>query len=142
MYIVRFTRSDDKPVEEYPYRTEIEAVKHFNLFRNDDSGIYRNIAVVEENSNTVIAILLFDSEGRPTGTFKAGDIVRLKTEFCSEWERHLVFSVSNINEATSRCTITCLNSGMAIPSSEIVGLDMIRQVADGKPLNIDEIAKQ
>ena len=46
-YIVRFIRKDDKPVEEYFYHTYEEAFVHLALFRNDDSGLYRRIEIVQ-----------------------------------------------------------------------------------------------
>ena len=46
-YIVRFIRKDDKPVEEFFYHTYEEAFVHLALFRNDDSGLYRQIEIVQ-----------------------------------------------------------------------------------------------
>lgn len=46
-YIVRFIRKDDKPVEEFFYHTYEEAFVHLALFRNDDSGLYRRIEIVQ-----------------------------------------------------------------------------------------------
>lgn len=45
-YIVRFIRKDDKPVEEFFYRTFEEAFMHLALFRDDNSGIYKRIEIV------------------------------------------------------------------------------------------------
>ncbi len=46
-YIVRFIRKDDKPIEEFFYHTYEEAFVHLALFRNDDSGLYRRIEIVQ-----------------------------------------------------------------------------------------------
>lgn len=46
-YIVRFIRKDNKPVEEFFYHTYEEAFVHLALFRNDDSGLYRRIEIVQ-----------------------------------------------------------------------------------------------
>ena len=46
-YIVRFIRKDDKPVEEFFYHTYEEAFVHLALFRDDDSGLYRRIEIVQ-----------------------------------------------------------------------------------------------
>ena len=46
-YIVRFIRKYDKPVEEFFYHTYEEAFVHLALFRNDDSGLYRRIEIVQ-----------------------------------------------------------------------------------------------
>ena len=44
-FIVRFVRRDGKPDEEYFYNTTGEALYHFELFANDDSGLYTRIEV-------------------------------------------------------------------------------------------------
>ena len=46
-YIVRFIRKDDKPVDEFFYHTYEEAFVRLALFRNDDSGLYRRIEIVQ-----------------------------------------------------------------------------------------------
>ena len=43
-YIVQFQRKDGQPDEEYIYPNKDDAERHFRLFRNDDSGLYRKIA--------------------------------------------------------------------------------------------------
>ena len=45
-YIVRFVRRDDKPDEEYFYRAAEDAQRHFDIFADDDSGLYEKIEVV------------------------------------------------------------------------------------------------
>lgn len=47
-YVVRFTRRDGKPNEEYLYRTVEEARRHFDLFNEDDSGLYDSIEVINQ----------------------------------------------------------------------------------------------
>lgn len=47
MYVVKFIRNDGNPPEEYYYRDIEDAIFHFSLFENDDSGLYSSIAVVE-----------------------------------------------------------------------------------------------
>ena len=47
-YIVRFVRRDGKPNEEYLYRTVEEARQHFDLFNEDDSGLYDSIEVIDQ----------------------------------------------------------------------------------------------
>ena len=137
MFITRFTRADCQQPEDYRYASKEEAIKHLHLFDNDDSGLYSTICVIEEGSSTVICVLLFE-EGRPKAFFCKGDIVRLRTEFASENERRYIYSISNINEATQRVDITRLNSGMAIPATETVGLNMVRQVSDAQPIYTSE----
>lgn len=45
-YFVRFIRKDNKPVEEFFYNAYEDALKHFTLFRDDDSGLYKRIELV------------------------------------------------------------------------------------------------
>lgn len=45
-YIVRFIRKDNKADEEYFYRTYKEAICHLELFKDDDSGLYKRIEIV------------------------------------------------------------------------------------------------
>lgn len=45
-YIVRFERNDEQFDEEYFYNTLEEAEDHFNLFLNDDSGLYKTIELI------------------------------------------------------------------------------------------------
>jgi hypothetical protein len=47
-YIVRFVRRDRKPNEEYLYRILEEARQHFDLFNEDDSGLYDSIEVIDQ----------------------------------------------------------------------------------------------
>ena len=47
-YFVRFVRRDGKPDEEYLYRTFEEARQHFDLFNEDDSGLYDSIEVIDQ----------------------------------------------------------------------------------------------
>ncbi len=47
-YAVRFARRDGKPNEEYLYRTLEEAWQHFDLFNEDDSGLYDSIEVIDQ----------------------------------------------------------------------------------------------
>ena len=44
-YIVRFIRADIGPDEEYYYPREQDAIDHYNLFLDDDSGLYRRIQI-------------------------------------------------------------------------------------------------
>lgn len=45
-YIVQFIRKDKQPIEEYIYPDREDAERHFNLFRNDDSGLYSKIELL------------------------------------------------------------------------------------------------
>lgn len=50
LFVVRFIRNDGKPDEEYVYNTYEEAQKHYDLFQNDDSGLYERIEIVDYHS--------------------------------------------------------------------------------------------
>ena len=47
VYIVRFIRKDDRPVEEFFYHTFEDATSHLLLFRNDDSDLYTRIEIID-----------------------------------------------------------------------------------------------
>mgnify|MGYP007070133511 CR=1 FL=1 len=46
-YIVRFVRKDGKPAEEYYYPDLQDAQYHFELFQDDDSGLYDRIEITD-----------------------------------------------------------------------------------------------
>jgi len=53
MFSVCFVRNDNKPDEIYYYHQGADARHHLDLFRNDDSGLYKRIILTEvtdENS--------------------------------------------------------------------------------------------
>lgn len=127
MFVTRFIRSDGKPHEDFVYDTKEAAHAHLKLFENDDSGLYRNISVIDLDRDLVLAIIVF-RDGKPVDTFTENCVVRLNKNFCSPGEEKYLFAVKNINEQTERCTIHCLNSKLTLGSSELVGLEMIHTV--------------
>lgn len=128
MYITRFT-TVAKETQDYYYQNVEDAEKHLNLFLDDDSGLYRNICVLDAESNTVLGILPF-SDGKPQKLIVHGSTVKIKPEWCSEGEEKYIFRVSNIHEELENAVITCLNSLMTIKPSEIVGIEMIMPVGE------------
>lgn len=56
MYITKFERQDNQPDEEYLYHNLCDALIHFELFKHDDSELYRRISVIEfcENHETIV----------------------------------------------------------------------------------------
>ena len=56
IFIVRFVRRDRKPNENYCYNTLEEATQHFNLFKDDDSNLYKEICImrVQESKTEII----------------------------------------------------------------------------------------
>ena len=123
MFIVRFT-TISKAVQNYYYHRIEDADKHLQLFLDDNSGLYRNISILDEKSNTVLGILPF-KDGKPQKIIVHGSIVKIKPEWCSPGEEKYIFRVSNIHEQLEHACITCLNSILTIKPSEIVGIDMI-----------------
>ena len=57
-YIVRFVRRDGKPDEEYFYRTAEEARRHFDMFTDDDSGVYDRIEVEAQGETEKVLLSL------------------------------------------------------------------------------------
>lgn len=45
-YLVRFVRKDGQPDEVYNYAHRSEAEYHFELFKDDDSGLYDRIELI------------------------------------------------------------------------------------------------
>lgn len=126
MFITQF-KTNDNFFEKYAYRTQKEAEDHMMLFEDDDSGLYRNISVFDDQTNTITALMFFE-DGKSRGVIKDGSLVRLRPEYASDAERHLIFMVRNINEVTERVQIGCLNGKTAIPATETVGLEMINVI--------------
>lgn len=47
LFNVQFHRRDGKPLEEYLYTSQEAAEQHFDLFHDDDSGLYTHIDLVK-----------------------------------------------------------------------------------------------
>lgn len=122
MFVTRFSRVTGN-AEDYIYHTREEAESHLKLFEHDDSGLYRNISVIDD-TNTVLTILPF-TDGRPEKTLRVGDTVKLREQWASPEERGYVYAIRNLNEKTENTIIACLNSRMTLPSTQNVKLGMI-----------------
>ena len=61
-YITRFIRKDGQPNEEYYWNKESDAVKHLELFIDDDSDLYERIEVVDENDRIICGWENFNEE--------------------------------------------------------------------------------
>ena len=57
MYVVRFCRKDGQPSEEYLYQGMVDAMYHFSLFEEDDSGLYSCIEVAEICENSELSLV-------------------------------------------------------------------------------------
>lgn len=126
-FVVRFVRADNQPVEEYYFVSEKEGNQHIDLFKDDNSELYKFIALVDIENNLVLRILIFE-RGKRREDLRDRDIVRLRSGYRTAGEAKYLFSVTNINENTGHCTIICLNSGLSICPSENVGLETINRV--------------
>lgn len=129
MFITRFTSTDkDKTAEDYLYHTEQEAPDHLLLFKDDVSGLYRNIAIIDDR-NYVLHILPF-AEGKPQDVISAGGCVKVRLKYSSheeiEWDD--VFVVTNMNEWSDRINITCLTINMVLKLAETVGVEMVHHI--------------
>ncbi len=60
MFVLRFIRKDRKPVEEYYYHSEVDALSHLHLFTNDDSSLYESIVLISLKTATIIDALFFE----------------------------------------------------------------------------------
>lgn len=132
MFITRFTRTDkDKTAEDYLYHTEQEAKDHLMLFGDDDSGLYRNIAVIDDK-NYVLHILPF-VDGKLLDVISSGNCVKLRPEYArpEEIERDDIYVVTNMNEWSGRINTTCLTTDMVLKPTETVGVEMVRVLANG-----------
>ena len=59
LFSVRFVRKDGKPDEVYSWHTQKEALDHLELFRDDDSELYTEILVINENTGKAIDSIHF-----------------------------------------------------------------------------------
>lgn len=125
-YAVRFIRIDGEPIEEYLYSTKADADNHLRLFVDDKSGLYKRIAVLDQKTQTVEHILVFEN-GSMRMHLTDGDTVRLRKEYASPKEREFLFTVSNIHEDIGRCMITTKNNKTSFPARESVNLEMIEK---------------
>ena len=57
MFITRFV-CHTGPCEEYYYHKREDAEAHLNLFRDDDSGLYKSIVVVDD-ADTILNEIVF-----------------------------------------------------------------------------------
>ena len=130
MFITRFTLWDDSS-ENYYYHTQREAEDHLLLFEGDDSGLYRNIAVLEEGegmkADTVLVILTFTKDGRKENLFRVRDVVRFADAwtFCPE-EAEERFVILNLNETRpAHAIVGSLTTTISLGSTHSYGLEML-----------------
>ena len=124
-FVTRKKDSSGNGEELYYYNTKEEALAHLALFRNDDSALYENITVMDVKTTTVLALLMFDENGKESLYVEDGWFARLRPEYRKPEEARNVYLIRNINEVMKRCTITSLTSSMVLKPSETVGLEMV-----------------
>ena len=70
-YTVRFHHVDGSPSDSYQYHDIQDACHHFELYDDDDSGIYSSIELIEhdllEKKNRLLSISFFVDEGADEG---------------------------------------------------------------------------
>lgn len=93
---------------------------------NDFEGLSM-VALFDIETNVVVRLFHFEN-GKLRASFWDGDIVRLRKNYSNPGEGKYIYRVTDINENTGRCLITCENSGTPIPCSESVGVEMIEEV--------------
>ena len=116
-------------IEEKKFFNEEEAVQKLEVYKKDMIDEYTYIAIIDADKNLVLRIVCFTSEG--CLDIKDGSIVKLKNEYCEQMERKNIYIVTNINENNESCLITCINSGLPIPSAETVDIKTIEVVTVG-----------
>ena len=123
-YALRLIAAKNNKVEEQFFSTKEEALKEYAKLREDNSGAYSLVALLDSKSNTVMHLLQFEN-GQLRIDLADGDVVRLREGFYEKGEEKYLYKVSDINENTGRCLILCINSGAAIPAAESVDVWMV-----------------
>lgn len=124
MFVVRIIDKENN-IHDNSFDNNVNAISYYkNTDVNDEEK--RSISIIDKRSNTITCIKLFKNE--TSYELKNGDIVRIRPEYRTKEEAQYTFVVSDINENTERCSITCINSGMTIPSKEIVGIEMVKTI--------------
>lgn len=131
-YIVKFISNGISVLDnERTFKTLDEAKVYLYYFVGDSSGDYDRIALLDIKKQHVLAVLDFEN-GKYREVFSDSDMVKLRDEFCSKAERNYLYSISNINEITGRCLITCLRNNGGIPVAETVDLNMVIKAVQGR----------
>lgn len=112
-------------IETYEY-TLLEEAKDAMDTINDFEDLSL-VALFDTEANTVVRLFHFEN-GKLRASFWDGDIVRLRKNYREPGEEKYIYRVTDINENTGRCLITCENSGMPVPCSECVGIEMVDSV--------------
>ena len=82
------------------------------------------VVLLDTEADTVVRVFHCEN-GILRASFWDADLVKLRKGYFEPGEEKYIYRVTDINENTGRCLIICENSGMSIPCSECVGLEMI-----------------
>lgn len=123
-YVLRLVSAKSGKVEEKLCTAREEALREYTKLREDNSGAYSLVALLDCKSNTVLHLLQFEN-GQLRIDLADGDVVRLREGFYEKGEENYLYKVSDINENTGRCLILCINSGVTIPAAESVDVGMV-----------------
>lgn len=126
-YALRLIDAKNNMVEEQFFSTEEESLKEYTKLREDNSGAYSLVALLDCQSKSVMHLLQFEA-GQLRIDLADGDVVRLREGFYEKGEEKYLYKVSDINENTGRCLILCINSGAAFPAAESVDVRMVDAV--------------
>lgn len=122
MFATRISFSD-KSRKDCLFKEEREAMALMNAFAGLN-GPFDSVAVMDVDENAVFAMLPF-TDGVPGEVVKLGMPARMRDEYSTPDERGLIYVISGINEATKRVDAMCVNSGLTIPPTETVGVEMV-----------------
>lgn len=114
--------------EDYLYKTEKEARKHLEQFLHDNSGLFRNISLMDDDISMKILCILPFENGIPGDLINAGDIVRLKEKYSRPEEKKDLYVVKNMNEQSENVQIMCITSDMALKPVETVKINIIEVI--------------
>lgn len=123
-YALRLIAAKSSNVEERFFVDKEDALKEYAELREDKSGTYALVALLDCKRNTVLNLLQFENDQLRID-LADGDVVRLREGYCEKGEEKYLYKVSDINENTGRCLILCINSGAAIPAAESVEVGMV-----------------
>lgn len=123
-FILKLIYNKSSKIEERYFASKEEALKEYVELRDDKSGIYRFVAVLDCEANIVTNLLQFE-HGQLRMDLYDGCLVGLREGYFEKGEEKYLYRVTDINENNGRCLIVCTNGGSAIPVAESVDIGMI-----------------
>lgn len=129
-YVVRFTRVDQQPPEEYQYASCADADYHFNLFTKDDSGLYTKIELlaVDGHNEEVLKTINFVN-GKAADKHELPRLTRRgENSTIQQMRVQLVTMLGNLDDDTLVDVAGC--AGMAEGDQSIVAVNMDNYLDD------------